>query len=264
MDKLFEAVVKMMPAWVFVVGGIIILIGLVGAVLFIWLGVKRFADGMNKENRMINIQSELIAEKENSKRNSGIASQLITAAENAEAFLRNLNEISASADYEANARDARFLIQRIVDALASDIKYRPGERHRCGVWAYDYERECLELMVASSGFPNYYIGERQLDIHRSVAGRSFRKKQVELIPNVNDDLDWEKNNQSNSAYTAMICIPINDLGVFTIDSIYPMSEEVARIGQLYARIIEGAFLVHYFAFQMIQQTAEAAAGSGNE
>jgi hypothetical protein len=264
MDKLYEEVLKMIPAWIYVIAGIIILIGLIGAVFFIWLGVKRFADGMNKESRLIALQSDLITEKETSKRNSGIASQLLTATENAEAFLRNLNEISESSDYEANARDARFLIQRVVDALASDIKHRPGERHRCGVWSYIDDRECLELMVASSGFPNYYIGERRLDIHRSIAGRSFRKKQVEKIDNVNEDMDWEKNSQSHSAYTAMICIPINDLGVFTIDALHPMSEEVACIGQLYARVIEGAFIAHYFAFRIIQQTAEAAAASGNE
>ncbi|WP_342626548.1 GAF domain-containing protein [Brevibacillus massiliensis] len=130
------------------------------------------------------------------------------------------------------------LFQRLVEALASDVKYRPGERHRCGLWIESGGE--LILLHASAGFPDHYLRNRRLDIERSIAGKSFRRGQTIVLDNVRENDDWEPNPESSSPYLALICIPIGRWGVLTVDALHPMKEHVKMICELYGCMIEGA------------------------
>jgi type II secretory pathway pseudopilin PulG len=253
-DKLGEEVIKNMPGWFYVMASVIILIILIIIAGWTWLGAKRFADGIRKENRLLSLHDELNTQRQQNGKNEGVASQLLTSVENADVLLKSMidlrvNQYLSSTEYLQHIQQqGRALIQRAVDALASDIKFRPGERHRCGYWAAQEGQ--LRIEVASAGFPDYYIGERLLEIDNSIAGRSFRKREVIKVDSVGEDVDWQRNSKSSSPYKAIICIPVVPWGVLTIDALNPMNEEVKSIGQLYARIIEGAINESFIALQL--------------
>jgi hypothetical protein len=229
------------PDFFFVVAALIVLFILIVIGIWVSIGAKRFADSMGKENRLISLQEEMIKEKEENKINSDIASLLKTVIENTESHIHHLNRIKNQVEsYSAQALEYRQLIQQLINSLSNDIKFNPGERHRCGLWVEDEDtgNKSLILVVGSTGFPPDYILNRVLNIDRSIAGNCFRKKQVIKRDNVLVDEDWEKNRHSNSNYTALICVPISDMGVLTIDALKPMKEEILCIAQIYARIIE--------------------------
>ena len=240
---------KRLPDWAFTASTIIFLGILIVIAYFISVGTKRYADAAGKENRLVGLQDEhrdLIIQKN---KYVSEATQLQTVLMNSRSFINSLNELS-NTDNPSHT----FLIQRIVEGLASDIKSQGGDRHRCGFWIA--ENGVLTLTSGSAGFPESYIGNRELDINNSIAGRCFRKKQSINIPDVTIDNDWSSVDSSNS-YKALICIPVMSWGVITIDAKEPMGENALLIGELYSTIIEGIFndFMNRLETTAIQQTA---------
>lgn len=135
-------------------------------------------------------------------------------------------------------------IQRIIESICNDIKMTARNGHRSGFWFFepddaDSGKGNLSLMFGSSGFPDSYFGNRKLDIHNSIAGRSLRKGVVQLINDVENDPDWDSNGVHN--YKAILCVPIHNYGVVTVDSKEDISDQIKIIVELYATLIEGIF-----------------------
>ncbi|MES1040619.1 GAF domain-containing protein [Peribacillus simplex] len=228
---------KRLPDWAFVASSGIFLILLGIITYFVALGVKRFSDAAGQENRLVNLQEEHIKlVTENSKFISSTA-QLQTVLINSRSFVNSLNKLMSDTDPDFSHF---YLIQRIIEGIASDVKANGGERHRCGFWLEDQDKGVLYLSNGSAGFPESYIENRHLDINNSIAGRCFRKKQTINLPDVTLDTDWSPTDSSGS-YKALICIPVGSWGVITIDAKEPMEENAKLIGDFYAEILEGIF-----------------------
>lgn len=234
-ETLIKEWFKRLPDWVFTISSLIFLALIAGISIMVWIAVKRYADSIGRENRLVALQEE---NKEMiSKANKSIseAAQLQTVIINSRSFINSLIELP-----KTESPAYYLLIQRVIEGLASDIKAYSGERHRCGFWIEEKDQVMLRLSNGSAGFPENYIDNRLLDINNSVAGRCFRKKQSINIPDVTLDSDWSSLNSSNS-YKALICIPVGSWGVITIDAKEPMEENAQVIGELYSVIIEGIF-----------------------
>lgn len=227
-----------LPDWFYGIAAVIILVGMAVAIYWVVLGAKKFQTAIGRENRIIELQNELITIKDSLKLHSHLSLQLSTTIANAEAYIRSLNDLRLNTtDHEELTFKSINLMQRIVDALSSDVKFQAGDRHRCGLWTENEGQ--LTLLVGSTEFPNEYIRNRKLDLNWSIAGKCFRKKSIVHLDDVSTDDDWQRSNNSSSPYKSLICIPLSNIGVLTIDAMNPMSTDTVYIGQLYSRIIEG-------------------------
>lgn len=226
---------KIVPDWAIVVISVV-LIGLVsGIAVMVWIAVKRYADAIGRENKLVILQERVSQLEKDVVTHRTKSLQFQTVTMNARSFINSLNKV-----IEDKQGDHLNLVQRIVEAIASDIKASGLERHRCGFWLYDEDLDILKLVNGSSGFPDTYISQRTLEINNSIAGRSFRKKQTLNLHDVTNDGDWSSNDSSGT-YKALICIPVLEFGVLTIDAREPMDESIQLIGELYASIIDGLF-----------------------
>ncbi|PID22470.1 hypothetical protein CSV61_02155 [Sporosarcina sp. P3] len=222
------------PDWVITITSVIFIFIFIIISRTLWLAVKRYSDAIGRENRLISLQDDVgdLRAEINAQRNKALQYQNVTI--NARSFVNSLNNL---------VRDQSdgyvFFIQRIVEAIAADIKSSGSERHRCGFWLKEGDdEEALTLYTGSAGFPDTYISNRKLDIHDSIAGRAFRKKQIINLSDVTTDSDWSSADSSGT-YKALICIPVDVYGILTIDAREPMDENIQLIGELYAVIIEG-------------------------
>jgi hypothetical protein len=240
-----------LPDAFYPVAALILLLIMIAVLWWVSIGAKRFSESMGRENRLITLQDEMIKEKKENQDNADTALQVSRALENARMYINSLNNLRMSADPTTAELRSKQLIQRIVESLASDVKFRPGERHRCGLWLEIEEANKLTLLFGSTGFPDNYVNQRILDINQSIAGKAYRKKQTVKRDIVSEDDDWERNPHSSSDYTALICIPIKAWGVLTIDALEPMKHEALLIGELYATIIEGALEEYIMSVEFI-------------
>jgi putative methionine-R-sulfoxide reductase with GAF domain len=248
-----------MPPWFFEACAIALILALCISLWWITLGAKRFSQAMGRENKLIKLQDDLRKTKDQNLEYQGTASQVTTAIVNSQSFIDSLNHIYGLED----PRDIRIksvdLIQRIIEALASDVKSKPGDKHRCGLWVLDDDD--FLLAFGSTGFPENYIGSRRLNVNWSVAGKSFRKGQTLSLPDVTKDDEWQRNADSNSAYTSLICIPIDPWGVLTVDGLNPMNDDVKNIGELYCSILTGAISSLNHAVEKIEHGSYAEASA---
>ncbi|MDC7770322.1 hypothetical protein POL88_15450 [Priestia megaterium] len=244
------------PTWFFQVSSVvlIIILGILG--FWAFLGSKRFAQGMGKENQLIELLKEQNDLKTQVNTHQSISAQLSTVIENSRSFIDSLN-MYRRVD-KADRHIAEHFVQTIIEGLSSDVKSVVGEKHRCGLWIQrDDNGSTLNLVHGSAGFPESYINNRTLDINNSIAGRSFRKK--ESIFNKEDvtlDSDWTPTTSSGS-YNALICVPVGNFGVITVDAKQPMHENALLIAELYASICEGFFIefTDQFVYDAQQQAA---------
>lgn len=241
-----------MPPWFYQVAGVVVLVALA---YFFWMSFSvvrnlksAISNVLGRDDRIKDLQEKLDAEKEVSRQSKTVSSQLSTALFNIRPYVETLNNIRTELDHELRMQEATGLMQRILDQLSSDIKFRAGERHRCGIWIN--EERILKLSFVSAGFPCNYRNFRTLDVDNSTAGKSFRKKQTLRIPDVSKDSDWEANPESKSDYKSIICIPLGAWGVLTIDGLEELSEECEMIAELYATIIEGSVQEHEHSFYL--------------
>lgn len=233
MNNFFNELFSHTPNWFFTLSSIIILIGLTIATFFLVLGFWRFSNSLGKESTLINLKDEIYQLKSSLEYYKNFSSKLLTVIENSRLFIHSIN------DNKLERIDVPFHIQRIVESLASDVKTKPGEKHRCGFWMPDDKQQALILMHGSSGFPAHYIGNRKLGYDQSIAGRCFRKKELINCVDVNKDADYKP---SNSNYKSLICVPINDFGVLTVDGISPFDKSVESIAELYGAMIENVLI----------------------
>lgn len=235
METIITEWFKIVPEWAVTVISLI-MIGLVfGVAVMVWIAVRRYSVAIGRENRLLTLADQVADLKTNASDYKTKALQFQTVTMNARSFINSLNTM-----VEEKKGNPTSLVQRIVEAIASDIKASGSERHRCGFWLYDVDRDSLTLVNGSAGFPDTYINKRTLDLNDSIAGRSFRKRQTLNLPDVTNDGDWSRVDSSGT-YKALICIPIEEFGVLTIDAREPMDESIQIIGELYASIIEGVF-----------------------
>lgn len=229
MDAFFEGLFTRTPSWFFIISAIIILIGLLFGTTWIVLGTRTLAKSLGKEDKLFDLQERVHTLSNENEYNKNISLKLQTVLNNSRLFINtiNSNNIDEGAIY--------MNIQRIIESLAADVKTNGGEKHRCGFWMAFEDGGILRLIQGSSGFPDHYIGNRVLETDNSIAGRCYRKKILINCPDVNDDHDYEK---SDNNYTSLICVPIDELGVLTIDGLNKFDENVESISELYASIIE--------------------------
>lgn len=241
MDKFLVEMVKNQPDWFYTLSAIIFLLLLIFSAWWVGLGAKRFSDSMGRENKIQQLYEQLNEQKELSRVSQDTALQISTAIENVQYYISSLMRLK-------NDSEAFSTVESIVQAIAAEVKNRPGERHRVGLWAMVENNE-LSFIIGSSGFPEHYY-DRKLDLDHSIAGKAFRKNQIIVRENVNQDEDWEPNPTSNSSYSSLICIPIwttqGPWGVLTLDGLKPMTQEVLSIGKLYSKVIEVALDKHLY------------------
>lgn len=260
MEGFFKVLMDRLPSWFFVCAAVLTLIG-IGGILFWFINAARsYSKAMGKENRLQKLQEEFIFEKEQNKINEGKASQLKSAIINVRPFIFTINHIRSveypSIDYKFF--ELKNLIQRVIDSLASDVKFKPGETHRVGLWIEDHETNKLVLRFASAGFPTSYIDVRELEINHSLAGKSFRRKKTILENDVMKNDEFKPSSDAPTKYKAVVCIPFHHWGVLTIDAFKPMDDEARSIGELYGSILELVFQEYLNTFQSYPGSGESA------
>jgi putative methionine-R-sulfoxide reductase with GAF domain len=250
MDGFLRAIIERLPEWSFHVFAAVIAVGIAMYFYKTFFLQKKFnelvRDVLKRDDRIKEYQEKIDRLGEEKARKEAVASQLTSTISNVTPFIEALNNLRKMRNAQITYVESANLLQRLLDVLALDIKSVSGERHRCGIWFKD--DHMLTLQFASAGFPNSYIGNRRLDINRSIAGRSLRKQMTIYCPDVTKDEDWERNNDSKSPYKSLICIPIGDWSVLTIDGLEPMREECKMIGELYATIVGGIMDIYMEAF----------------
>lgn len=230
---------KVVPAWVFVIIGIIIIIMLIGICVIIWVSLGRTFKNANRGHIEKELKEQIVTltkEKE----------LLVEETARLEHIIRNARSFTHSYVGLVSNEKSNFEenIQRIIESICNDIKMTAKNGHRSGFWFFepdgnDVSIGNLSLMFGSSGFPDSYFGNRKLDINNSIAGRSLRKGTIQLINDVEKDPDWDSNGVHN--YKAILCVPVHNYGVVTVDSKEEISEQIKIIVELYAIIIEGIF-----------------------
>ncbi|MFP7273735.1 GAF domain-containing protein [Bacillus paralicheniformis] len=241
MGDIVSAFLDKSPPWFFIISSIILIVILIIIGVFVYIAVKRFADNANKENKVIKLLEERETLKNENLHNKLLTEQLTVAISNAKTFVDLLVLIQKNRS-GSTGDDVLHAINKILEGLTAVIKTDIGEMHRCGFWINDDTG--LRLLCGSSGFPLDYPGNRVLDINHSIAGRCFRKSESINIVDVTKDADWKESDSSNT-YSSLICIPISEWGVVTIDAKREMSDNTLQIGQLYCSIISGILGEYY-------------------
>ncbi|MGG3281959.1 GAF domain-containing protein [Paenibacillus solani] len=234
---LVKAVIEKIPSWVFSIIGI----GIVALFFYVSFllskGARKISSVLDKENNIKDMQEKIRSLEKENERFNGMSSQLSTAMENLTAHISTLDLIRVGSKSSVETRYMLTnLLAKMTDSLAADIKFSPGEKHRCGYWIFENENRLLRLFQGSSGFPNGYINNRELSVDSSVAGRAYRLRKTVYEPNVEEAMEWSKNPDSLSRYKAIISIPVFPFGVLTIDAINPMMKETIEIGEAYAAL----------------------------
>ncbi|MEK5211003.1 GAF domain-containing protein [Bacillus sp. FSL R5-0603] len=235
------------PPWFFIFSSIILIFILIVIAVFVSIAAKRYADNAVKENKLIKVLEERDNLKNENLHTNLVSEQLSVVITNAKSFVDMLVYIQKN---PTTTEGVLNRIQKILDGLAADIKTDIGEKHRCGFWAAD--EESLRLICGSSGFPQEYTSSRELPINDSIAGRCFRKSQIINVADVTTDVDWSESDSSNT-YKSLICIPIKDWGVVTIDAKREMNDNTLQIAQLYCSIISG-FLGELYEFMQAEDS----------
>jgi hypothetical protein len=241
MDGLLRGILDKLPAWFYSLSAVLFL-----AVLIIFFSMTLFGASritramhsiMSRDRRIEQLHDRLHEAIRRAEQHDNAASQLATACGNLSPLLHQLNVLRSQMNLMARMNEIESLVQRCLDTLSSDIKVSAGGRHRCALWVQQEEE--LLLVFASSGFPKTHPGNRRLHIHRSIAGRCLRKRQLIHVDDVTEDDDWEPNYESKTPYRSLICIPVSTWAVLTVDGIHPMSHEVELLCELYGVLFEG-------------------------
>src|SRR5690625_3728684 len=234
MNAFFEGLFTRMPGWFFGTISIIVIIGFIVATYWLVLGTRNFSKSMKKEKLLYDLQEKVHILESKNEYNENVALKLLTVIDNSRIFINSIEDIGF------NGQNINMHIQRVVEGLAADVKTRTGEKHRCGFWLTANNEQDLKLICGSSGFPNHYIGNRILSINNSIAGRCFRKKTIINCEDVNDDHDYDA---SDSNYISLICVPVGNIGVLTIDGQDTFDKVAESVAELYVSILEA--MIHH-------------------
>lgn len=254
---IIEFIDKLYP-WHIHVAGAVLIVGLLVFFFFTFYGVGKFAKSISailKHNETIEkLWTNISTLKIENDENKIIANYMSRVVYNIKPFIDSLNELRLSNDSRQKLAQSAYLIQDLINSLTTDIRYKSGEIHRCCLWVID--EQYLRPMVVSSGFPANYSNSRMLERDNSIAGRAFRTKRTQNIPDVSADKEWIKNDESRSKYHSLICIPIGSIGVLTIDGIESMGVECEQIGELFASVMLGALIEYHIALRDIAPSVQ--------
>ncbi|WP_225445415.1 GAF domain-containing protein [Paenibacillus arenosi] len=251
MEAVIKVLLDKLPPWGYHLFAVVLAVGLLFYFVRTMYINKKFSemitDVLKRDERLQGYQEKMEQVQTDKLHSEQAAQQTISALRNMKPFLETLNDLRSTQDAYNVLTDTSFLMQRMLDMIAIDMKRKPGGHHRCGIWLYADQK--LTLRFASAGFPKHYVGERQLHVDRSVAGRSYRKQSIIQCADVTRDEDWERNTDSKSPYQTLLCLPLGSYGVMTVDGIEPFSEASRLIGELYAEIATGVLAEHVQAYQ---------------
>lgn len=238
MEGLLKEFLAVVPPWVHIGIGIAVLALAIGLVILVWNSTRQTLNNANRahiEKKLEERCSNLEKEKEKLEYEVACLEGSLRSAKNYSKFyVEAMNETKSEDHYKE-------LIQKIIESICNDIKMTPKSVHRSALWIY-YEEEdsqLLQLYGASSGFAVNGINNKKLDVNDSIAGRSFRKRKIEVVNNVVEDPDWEY--KENKKYEAILCCPVGDYGVVTVDSKMQITDQLIAIVELYSILIEGIF-----------------------
>jgi putative methionine-R-sulfoxide reductase with GAF domain len=266
-DSFWIALLERLPSWFFVVASLLVLGGIGFSVAWLATGARRFWEAMTLQQRTVSLTEKLSKEQEQNRILNSKAEQLTRSLENVANLLRTVAGLD-SLSGRPLITAAADLVQRAVDFTAVDVKHRPGERHRCGLWI-EQDGELI-LRWASVGFPAGHVDSRKLKVDKSLAGVAFRRQKTVRWDNVFSEPDWADNPNSTNAHKALVCVPVfldldsNPMGILTIDGLHPMTDEAILIGEAYGRVVELAFSGYGRGLELdeIDEPAEEVSGSG--
>jgi len=243
MDAFLKGILDKLPPWFYSLSAILFLAVLIIFFAMTLFGASRITRAMHsimsRDRRIEQLHDRLHESIKRAEWQDNVASQLATACGNLSPLLHQLNALRSQPNPMARMSEIESLAQRCLDTLSSDIKVSAGGRHRCALWVQQDEE--LMLVFATSGFPKTHPGNRRLHIHRSIAGRCLRKRQLIHVDDVTEDDDWEPNHESKTTYHSLICVPVSTWVVLTVDGLQPMSREVELLCELYGVLFEGIF-----------------------
>lgn len=217
---------------------------------------------LERDKEAQKLRDELVELKADSETNKALAMYLSHVIFGLKSFIDDLNDLISINHPEIKMTESYNLIQRIIDSLASDIKFHSGDHHRCCLWILDNDEIRLKPAFVSAGFPSNYSHVRTLHKDHSVAGRALRTGRTQIISDVTKDTDWSRNEDSRSNYNSLIAVPI-ERGVLTIDGVSPMNNESQYIAELYCAILIGALNSYYSAHIEYNYNQEVAAVEEN-
>ncbi|MCG7407565.1 type VI secretion system transmembrane protein TssO [Paenibacillus sp. ACRRX] len=252
MEAIIKAMLEKLPPWGYHLFTVVISAGII-FYFFKTLYINKklsdmVSDVMTRDERMQTYQEKLDTLRTSQMDSEHAAQQSLSALRNLKTFTDTCSDLRMLLDPYMALTESAFLLQRMLDMLAIDMKMKPGGHHRCGIWLY--ADQTLTLRFASAGFPKKYVGERQLHVDRSVAGRSFRKQTAVHCSDVKKDEDWERNLDSKSPYQSLLCLSLGVHGVLTIDGLEPFHEAGRVIADMYASLMIGVLADHAAAFQL--------------
>lgn len=251
MEGIIRGMLDKLPPWSYQVFALVICAGLIFYFVRTLYINKRFtemvADVIKRDDRVQSVQEKMDKLRASQVQSEHSSQQMISALRNLKVFMDTFNDLKQTNDAYVVLTETGFLMQRMLDMLAIDMKLKPGGHHRCGIWLH--ADSFLTMRFASAGFPKHYVGERQFHVDRSVAGRSYRKQAIVHSSEVRKDEDWEANVDSKSPYQSLLCLPLGEFGVLTIDGLEPFPEAGRAIGEMYAALATGILIEHTSAFQ---------------
>ncbi|EZH66814.1 hypothetical protein DH09_02420 [Bacillaceae bacterium JMAK1] len=246
-ENVMIRIIDRMPDWTFAVLSILLIIGLVLGSFYLSRFAKNVLKALESESSALAISQE----------NSTLTSQnseLQDANTQYHHSLQSINHlfedlIDLRNDCHQTYEESLEVIKKIIDTLPLSLSSSRGDSKRCAVWLSSPTTNTLDFHTGSFNFPKDYTNSRKLDIDDSTGGRCYRKNEIIDLDDVSEDPDWLKNEESRGNYKSLICIPILNLGILTVDSLSPFNQESRNIICLYAKCIELAYLQMFDALK---------------
>lgn len=234
LDKFFIAWLNKMPDWVITISSLVFILIIIAIAWQLITATKRYVDATSREEKLIS----LLEEKQQLTNEINITTtKELQYAATIKKLTSNIDTYNKQIFHEDT--DYVPFINQILETISFDISGNSNHTPRCGFWIANNENGTLDLLFNNHGYGKL-VQEKQLLIDRSIAGRSYRRGEVINTPDVSTDGDWEKGYISK--YKALICIPIGDIGVLTIDSLYPLDDMAESVGIIYSHLLNGVFI----------------------
>lgn len=223
------------------------------------LSVRRFSMNIDRESKAIELsnQNTALTNQVNELRNSN--DQSYESIQGLNAQIANFNNLIYQYFSNLDFGDPNLMGEKLFEIHSNSInilmsitdKIAPSNKSRVSYWVYNTDTNLLEGIARSTNFTLNATRTinpdgnttRTLDLNQSIAGRAFRKHEVQFANNLPSDPDW-KSYSTNQEYQCIIAIPIGDVGVVTIDfSKTPNSHEI-ELCVMYAKFFETQTFVY--------------------
>ncbi|QQK79606.1 GAF domain-containing protein [Salicibibacter cibi] len=237
LETIFLEAMDHFPDWVYAVAGIVFIAGSVVLMIQVTRISNKFANVVGREDRIGTLAETSAQLQSKLKTLEHVQTQYDSSLNEFSIFLEELRFIKESEGDEKFHLSVN-LMKKLVNAVPGNMSATQGSNHRCALWMYNSTSEGLDFFTGSAQFPNdYKDGGRSLEINNTAGGRCFRKSESLYIDDVKYDDDWTANEQSKSHYNSLICIPILNWGIITVDAMSPFSQESRVIIQVYTDLL---------------------------